>query len=74
MLTYLFANSALLIAYLIIWGFYFKKPSVRKALALAIIPTAIFLISGLTLRHWLLVAAALLFGTGHIYVTYQNHK
>lgn len=74
MLTYLFANSALLIAYLIIWGFYFKKPSVRKALALAVIPTAIFLISGLTLRHWLLVAAALLFGTGHIYVTYQNHK
>gem|GEM_PF-4392292 len=25
-------------------------------------------------RHWLLLAAAVLFAVGHIYVTYQNAK
>ncbi len=72
MLVYVLGNGILLLAYLIIWVFYFKKQTVGKAMTLAIIPTCIFLLSGLTLYHWTLVVAAVIFGIGHIYVTYQN--
>lgn len=72
MLMYLFGNGILLLAYLVTWVFYFKKPARRRALALAILPAVIFLISGVLLRHWLLFIAAVLFGGGHIYVTKEN--
>lgn len=74
MLVYLLGNGILLFAYLIIWVFYFKKQTEGKAMALAIIPTCIFLLSGVTLYHWTLVVAAVVFGIGHIFVTYQNNK
>lgn len=67
-------NTILMIVYWIIWGLYFKQKILWKSMALAIIPTAIFLFSGITLRHYLLVISAIVFGIGHIYVTYQNAK
>ena len=70
---YVLGNGALLMAYLIVWVFYLKKPTLAKAMSLAIIPTVIFFLSGVLLRHWLLVAGAVLFGIGHLYVTYENH-
>ena len=70
MLLYLFGNGALLLAYWVIWILYFRSPGKGRALALAVIPTAIFLLSGLTLRHWLLAAAAALFGFAHIHTTF----
>lgn len=72
LLIYIIVNSALLIAYLVTWAFYFKNRSNLKTFALAILPICIFLVSGITLDHWLLVIAALIFGIGHVYVTYQN--
>ena len=39
---------------------------------LAVLPACLFLLSGLTLRHWLLVGFAALFAVGHIYVTKKN--
>lgn len=74
MLVYLWGNGVLLLAYLVIWVFYFNKQTKGKAMALAIIPMCIFLLSGVTLYHWTLVVAAAVFGIGHIFVTYQNNK
>lgn len=74
MLVYLIGNVGLLIAYFVVWCFYAKQKTLSKAIALAAIPTCIFFISGVTLQHWLLVVAALLFGCGHLYITYQTHK
>ena len=74
MLVYLLGNGILLLTYLVIWIFYFKKQTMEKELALAIIPTSIFFLSGVTLYHWTLVVAAVAFGIGHIFVTYQNNK
>ncbi len=71
---YFVGNSMLLIAYWIIWILFFKNKVLWKSIALAILPTAIFLICGITLRHYLLVISAILFGIGHVYVTYQNAK
>ncbi len=72
MLFYIIGNGCLLVSYWIIFAFYMKRKSWKRALALALIPTCIFLLSGLLLRHWLLAAFALLFGVGHIYVTMKN--
>ena len=73
-LLYLFGNGALLLAYWIVYALYLNKKTARRALALAILPTCIFLFSGVLLRHWLLVGFAILFGVGHVYVTGKNIK
>lgn len=72
MLLYLAGNGALLLCYWLFWFLYFRKPTRGRALTLAVVPMGIFLLSGLTLGHRLLTAAALLFGVGHVYVTLQN--
>ena len=72
MLLYLAGNAALLIAYWIVFARYFKEKSAEQALVLAILPACVFLLSGLTLRHWLLAAFAVVFAIGHIYVTQKN--
>ena len=74
MLIYVFGNGALLLAYLVCWTFYFRQQSLGIAMALAALPTCIFLLSGLTLGHWLLAAAAILFGAAHGYITYRNNR
>ncbi|MBQ7954884.1 MAG: hypothetical protein IJ282_03985 [Lachnospiraceae bacterium] len=71
-LIYLLGNIFLIIVYWIIWLLYFVKQKAWKSMALAILPTAIFLLSGITQRHFLLIIAATIFGVAHIYVTYKN--
>ena len=71
-LVYLFGNTVLLISYWIIWILYFKKQTYVKQILLAVIPTCLFLLSGITLKHYLLIIFALIFGVGHIYVTNKN--
>lgn len=73
-IIYFIGNTILLIAYWFIWLLYFKKMVFWKSMALAILPTMIFLVSGITLRHYFLVLSAIVFGIGHFYVTYQNAK
>lgn len=73
LLIYLIANGILLLSYYLFWGLYFRKKTLPKAIALAIIPTLIFLLSGILLSHWLLVLAALLFGFAHCMITYLTH-
>ena len=72
MLLYLVGNGLLLIAYWIVFFVHMRKRSRATALTLAILPSCIFLLSGLLLRHWLLVGFAVLFAAGHIYVTLKN--
>lgn len=71
-LLYLFGNTALLLGYWIVWLLFFHRRTFAKSMALAILPTLIFLLSGLCLGHLLLIACAVLFGIAHIYITYQN--
>ena len=72
MMLYMACNGLLLAAYWIAFAFYMKRRSVRLALVLAVLPSCIFLLCGILLKHWLLVAFAVLFAIGHIYVTYKN--
>lgn len=41
-------------------------------MSLAVIPSCLFLLSGITQGYFPLIVSAILFAAGHIYVTYQN--
>ena len=71
---YLILDALLVVLYCILWIVCWKKNSVFKALALSIIPSVVFLISGITSRSVLLTIAALLFAPAHIFVSYRNAK
>ena len=73
MLFYIGGNIILLVLYYIFWSFYYKSPKRLTTIALAILPSCIFLLSCLLLRHWLLVISAVLFGIGHIYITAKSN-
>lgn len=74
LLVWLVGNGLLLTVYWVLWRFYLHRKSRKIALWLAIVPSCIFLLSGATLRHWLLVATGMIFSAAHIYVTMENHK
>ncbi len=72
--VYLIVNTVLVVLYCAIWIICFRKSSVFRALALSIIPSAIFLFSGIMSRSILLIAAAMLFAPSHIMISYKNAK
>ena len=67
--VYAVANIILLVAYWFIYALYFYRQNNWKRMALAIIPSCIFLIDGILLRHYLLVSFAIMFLFSHICIT-----
>lgn len=67
-LVYLLSNTVLLLAYWVLWIVYAKRQTSFCTVMLAVLPTLIFLLCGVMLRHWLLVGFSVLFGVAHIYV------
>lgn len=70
--VYLIADTVLIIAYCVIWAVCFKKNNMFKALSLSIIPSVIFLLSGILSRSVLLIIAAVIFAPCHILISYKN--
>lgn len=71
---YLIVDGILVILYCAIWIICFKKNSVFRALALSVIPSALFLFSGIISRSVLLTVASVLFAPSHIAISYRNAK
>ena len=71
---YLIVNMVLIILYCGIWMICFRKNTVFRALALSIIPSVIFLFSGIMSRSVLLIVSSLLFAPAHILISYKNAK
>ena len=69
---YLIVNTFLVTIYCVIWAACFKISNVFKALSLSIIPSAVFLFSGIMSRNILLIASALMFAPSHILISYKN--
>ena len=69
---YLIIDVILTVAYCLIWAICFKKSSVFRALALSIIPSLLFLISGVLSQYWPLIVAAIIFAPCHITISYKN--
>lgn len=72
--VYLITDAVLVILYCAIWIICFKKNCVFKALSLSIIPSILFLFSGITSRSVLLIASSVLFAPSHIVISYKNAK
>ena len=72
--VYLVGDALLVTLYCVIWAVCFRKSSIFRALALSIIPSVLFLFSGIMSRSILLTIAALLFAPSHIMLSYQNAK
>ncbi len=72
--VYLVVDAVLVTLYCVIWAVCFRKSSVFRALALSIIPSVLFLFSGIMSRSILLTIAAVLFAPSHILISYQNVK
>ncbi len=71
---YLIVDAVLIIAYCVIWVVCFKKNSVFRALSLSMIPSAIFLFSGIMSRSVLLMISAVVFAPCHILISYKNAR
>lgn len=70
--AYLIIDGGLTLAYCGIWMVCFRRNSVFRALALSILPSAIFLLSGMLLRSIPLIAASAVFAPCHIAISYHN--
>ena len=64
----------LLLGYYLFWVKYARNKTLTTAMALAVIPTILFWLSGVLLKHWALVAFAILFGLSHCKITYLTHR
>lgn len=71
---YLIINAILVLIYCAIWIVCFRKNSVFRALSLSIIPSVVFLFSGIMCRSVLLIASAVIFAPCHIMISYKNTK
>lgn len=69
---YLIIDAVLVALYCMIWIICWKKNNLFKALALSMIPSALFLFSGIMCRSVLLMISALLFAPTHILISYKN--
>lgn len=73
-ILYIMVNSILTVLYCLIWLFYFKKSSIFRALSLSVIPSIMFLFSGIVSRYILLIVTAIIFIPTHILISYKNAK
>lgn len=70
--VYLSVNGALCLAYLIFWSVLTNRNGKLKALSLSLIPSCIFLFSGIILAYIPLIIFAVLFGISHVFISYKN--
>ena len=71
---YLIVDTILVLLYCVIWFICRKKNNIFKALSLSVIPSVIFLFSGIMARSVLLIVSALIFAPCHIMISYKNAK
>lgn len=74
LILYLIVDSILVTLYCLIWAICFKKPSIFRALLLSIIPSILFIYSGIMIRSILLIIFSLIFAPCHILISYKNAK
>ena len=70
--VYLFGNLAFCLAYIIFWIVCWKQNGRLRALSLSILPTVIFLFSGIMLVYIPLIVFAVVFGATHIFLSWKK--
>ncbi len=70
--VYIVINSALLLAYYLFWIIFWKKDCLAKSLLLSIIPSCLFIISGIIIASIPLIIFAVLFAIFHILISIKK--
>ena len=70
--VYLVLGVILVVLYCLGWIVFWKKDSIRKSLYLSIIPSLLFIESGIISGNILLLIFALIFAPCHILISYMN--
>ncbi|MBQ7360034.1 MAG: hypothetical protein IJW63_08065 [Lachnospiraceae bacterium] len=71
-IIYVFGNIALIITYWVCWSLFMKKRAFARAVSVSVLSALIFLLTGLTLDHWWLCWAAVLFGACHTGIVVES--
>lgn len=71
-IVYLAVNGGLCLAYLIFWIICRNNSGKLRALALSVIPSCIFIFSGVMLLNIPLICFAVIFAVSHILISYKN--
>ena len=71
-IVYLLVNGFLIVFYYFAWIVFWNKSSIYKSLLLSILPSLIFLISGVILAYIPLIIFAILFTICHIFISCKN--
>lgn len=74
LIVYLSVNGFLCLAYILLWIVCWNRNDKFKALSLSIIPSCIFLFSGIVLAYIPLIVFAILFAINHIIISCKNAK
>lgn len=69
---YLIINTMLIVMYYLVWIICFRRNSIFRALALSVIPSLIFLTSGVLSNYVPLLIAVIIFAPCHIVISYKN--
>lgn len=70
---YIIVNSILVILYAFLFLLFWNKSGLIKSIFLSIIPSIIFLFSGIMILSIPLIIMSLLFAFGHIYISIKNN-
>lgn len=69
---YLIVNTLLVILYCFLWVVCWKKNNIFRALSLSVLPSAVFVFSGIMSRSVLLILSSAIFAPTHIFLSYKN--
>jgi len=71
-MVYILLNTLLCSIYCILFVIYWNKEGVLRSLMLSILPSFLFILSGVMLFNKPLIITSILFAIGHIRVSYKN--
>ncbi|MBQ8903271.1 MAG: hypothetical protein IJY73_03090 [Oscillospiraceae bacterium] len=69
---YIIVNMVLLLLYCLLWIVFFRKNNMAKAVSLSVIPSVIFLFSGIISLNIPLIITAVIFAPCHILISVKN--
>lgn len=69
---YIISDIILTATYCAVWALCFKKPGLFRSITLSVIPSVLFLLSGILIRSILLIVSAVIFAPCHILISYKN--
>lgn len=70
--VYLITNGILCLAYLICWKLFWGKTNLARAIWLSVLPSVMFVLSGILLANIPLIISAIIFAPSHILISCKN--